>query len=239
MSQSSDGHATVVWLSNSFISTFQLKWKNFEKSRWTVTRQSLKVTRPSTDCQTTFYRRFNRNGKILKKVAERPRDSRQRSSDRRPTVKQLCFDVSTKMAKFEKKSLNGSSQSSDGHATVVWLSNNFISTFKLNWRNFDKSYSTVPRQSSKVTRPSTDCRTTFFRRFNQNGKILRKSRWTVTRQLSDGDATVAWLSNNFILTFQQKWENFEKVAERSRDIRRRSRNRRPTVEQPFSTFQPK
>ena len=38
--------------------TFQAIRKFFEKSRWTVTRQWSEVTRPSADCQTTFFGRF-------------------------------------------------------------------------------------------------------------------------------------------------------------------------------------
>ena len=52
------GHATVGWLSNNVFWTFQAIWENFEKSRWTVTRQWSEVTRPSADCQTTFFGRF-------------------------------------------------------------------------------------------------------------------------------------------------------------------------------------
>ena len=56
-------------------STFQAIRNFFEKSRWTVTRQWSEVTRPSADCQTTYLGRFKRFGEILKKVAERSRDS--------------------------------------------------------------------------------------------------------------------------------------------------------------------
>ena len=89
------GHATVGRLSNNVFWMFQAIWENFEKSRWTVTRQWSEVTRPSADCQTTFFGRFKRFGKILKKVAERSRDSGRRSRDRRPTVKQRFLDVSS------------------------------------------------------------------------------------------------------------------------------------------------
>ena len=75
-------------------------------------REWSEVTRPSADCQTTFHGRFKRFGKILKKVAERSRDSGRRSRDRRPTVKQRFMDVSSDLGKFWKESLNG-------HATVV------------------------------------------------------------------------------------------------------------------------
>ena len=190
------GHATVGRLSNNVFWTFQAIWENFEKSRWTVTRQWLEsrdrpptvkqrfldvssdlgkfwkkslnghatvveVTRPSADCQTTFFGRFKQLGKFLKKVTERSRDSSRRSRDRRPTVKQRFLDVSSDLRKF----------------------------WKSRW--------TVTRQWSEVTRLSADCQTTIFRRFRQFGKILKK------------------------------------VAERSRDSGRRSRDRRPTVKQRF------
>ena len=53
---SPDGHATI-----------KPKWRNFEKSRWTVRQQWLVVTRPLDDCQTTFFRRFKQFGKFWKK----------------------------------------------------------------------------------------------------------------------------------------------------------------------------
>ena len=48
----------------------------------------VEVTRPSADCQTTFFGRFKQLEIFLKKVAERSRDSGRRSRDRRLTVKQ-------------------------------------------------------------------------------------------------------------------------------------------------------
>ena len=60
----------------------------------------VEVTRPSADCQKTFFERFKQFGKILKKVAERSRDSGRRSRDRRPTVKQRFLDVSSDLGKF-------------------------------------------------------------------------------------------------------------------------------------------
>ena len=127
-----------------FFSTFQAIIKFLKKSGWTVTRQWSEVTRPSADCQTTFFGRVKRFGKILKKVAERSRGS------------------------------------GWGHATVGRLSNNVFWTFQAIWKNFEKSRWTVTQQWSKVTRPSADCQTTFFR-FKQLENFL-KSRWTVTRQ---------------------------------------------------------
>ena len=155
------GHVTVCRLSNNVFSTFQAARRNFEKSRWTVMRQWSEVRRPSADCQTTFFGRFKQFGKILKKVAERSRDSGRRSRDRRPTVKQRFW------------------------------------AFQAIRKFLGKSHWTVTRQWSEVTWPSADCQTTFFRRFKQLGEILKK------------------------------------VAERSRDSGRRSRDRRLTFKQRF------
>ena len=83
------GHATVGRLSNNVFWTFQAIWNFFEKSHWTVTRQWSEVTRPSADCQTTFFGRFKQFEIFLKKVTERSRDSGRRSRDRRLTVKHI------------------------------------------------------------------------------------------------------------------------------------------------------
>ena len=48
------GHATVGRLSNNVFWTFQAIWENFEKSRWTVTRQWLR----SRDRRPTVKQRF-------------------------------------------------------------------------------------------------------------------------------------------------------------------------------------
>ena len=150
------GHATVGRLSNNVFWTFQAIMKVFKKSRWTVTRQWSEVTRPSDDCQTTFFGRFKRFGKILKKVAERSRDSGRRSRDRRLTVKQRFLYVSSNLGEFWKKSLNGHATVVGGHATVDWLSNNDLDV-STNQETFCKSHRRVTRQWSVVTRLSADC----------------------------------------------------------------------------------
>ena len=223
------GHATVGRLSNNVFWTFQAIGKIFEKSHWTVTRQWSEVTRPSADCQSTFFGRFKpfgnfeksrwtvtrqwsevtptvgrlsktffgrfkQSGEILKKVAERSRDSGRRSRDRRPTVNQRFLDVSSNWEIFWKKSLNGHATVVGGHATVGRLSINVFWTFQAIWKIFEKSHWTITRQWSEITRPSADCQTTFFVRIKSLGEILKK------------------------------------VAERSRDSGRRSRDRRLTVE---------
>ena len=90
-------------LSNNVFLTFQAIKKFFEKSSSAVTRKWLEGTRPTADSQTTFFRGFKQFGEILKKVTERSRDSGWRSRDRRPTVKQHFFDVSSNWTFFLKK----------------------------------------------------------------------------------------------------------------------------------------
>ena len=51
-SKSRDRWPTVTV--NNVFSKFQAIRKDFEKSRWTVTRQWSEITRPLADCQTTF-----------------------------------------------------------------------------------------------------------------------------------------------------------------------------------------
>ena len=132
-----------------------------EVAEQSIARQSSKVTRPLADCQTTFSWRFNQNGKMLRKVAERSRDSRRmvtRLSAESQTI--LCRRIS-KNGKFKKN---------------CWM---------------------VTRQWLEVTRSSTDSQTTLFWRYSKNSKILKK------------------------------------VAVRSRNSRRRSRDRRLAVKQPY------
>ena len=82
----------------------------------------VEVTRPSADCQTTFFGRFKRFGKILKKVAERSRDSGRRSRDRRSTVKhvfstfQAIWEYSEK--KVAERSRDSGLRSRDRRPTV-------------------------------------------------------------------------------------------------------------------------
>ena len=184
----------------------------------------VEVTRPSADCQTTFFGRFKQLAKFLKKVAERSRDSGRRSRDRRPTVKQRFLDVSSNKKIFWKKSLNGHATVVGGHATVGRLSNNVFWTFQAIWENFEKSRWTVATVI-EVTRPSADCQTTFFGRFKQLAKFFEKSRWTVTRQWSevtrpaDCQRFLDVSSGKIFWTVTRQWL--------------RSRDRRPTVKQRF------
>ena len=124
-------------------------------------RQWSEVTRPSADCQTTFFERFKQFCKILKKITERSRDSGRRSRDRRPTGKQRFLDVSSNFGKFRKKSLNGHATVVGGHATVDWLLNNVFGRFK----QFGKILKKVAERSRDSDRTSRDHRPTVKQRF--------------------------------------------------------------------------
>ena len=172
-------------------------------------------------------------GNILKKVAERSRDSGRRSRDRRPTVKQHFWTFHAIWEKFWKKSLNGHATVDGGHATVGRLSNNVFWTFQAIRNFFEKSRWTVTWQWSEVTRLSADCQTTFFGRFKRFEKYFEKSRWTVTRQWLRSRDRRPTVKTTFFRRFNRFGKILKKVAERSRDSGRRSRDRRPTVKQRF------
>ena len=110
--------------------TFQAIWKNFEKK--SLTGHATVVGGHATVCwlSNNVFERFKQSGQILKKVAERSRDSGRRSRDRRPTVKQRFWTFQAIWKKFEKKSLTGHTTVVGGHATVCWLSNNVFERFK-------------------------------------------------------------------------------------------------------------
>ena len=169
----------------------------------------VEVTRPSADCQTTFFGRFKQLEIFLKKVAERPRDSGRRSRDRRPIVKQRFLDVSSDLRKFWKKSLNGYATVVGGHATVGRLSNNVFWTFQEIWENFEKSRWTVTRQWLR----SRDRRPTVKQRFldvSSNLKMFWKKLLIGHATVVGGHATVDRLSNNVFWTFQAISKIFEK-----------------------------
>ena len=191
------GHATVGWLSNNVFCTFQAIWIFFEKSHWTVTRQWSEVTRPSADCQTTFFGRFKQFEFFLKKVTERSRDSGRRSRDRRPTVKQSFLDVSSNLKFFWKKSLNGHATVVGGHATVGRLSNNVFVRFK----QFEIFLKKVTEWSRDSGRRSRDRRPTVKQRFldvSSNLNFFWKKSLNGHATVVGGHATVGWLSSTYM-----------------------------------------
>ena len=96
----------------------------------------------------------------------------------------------------------------------------------------------VAERSRDSGRRSRDRRPTVKQRFldvsSDLGKFRKKS-LNGHATVVGGHATVGRLSNNDFSTFQAIRNVFlKKVAERSRDSGRRSRDRRPTVKQRFS-----
>ena len=93
------------------------------------------------------------------------------------------------------------------------------------------SRSQKPRKqySRTVKRLFTGFQTNFQRLWRNMERKPLKSHATVV----GGQATVGRLSINVLSTFQAIRNFVEKVAERSRDSGRKSRDRRPTVKQRF------
>ena len=158
-SKSRDRWPTVTV--NNVFSKFQAIRKDFEKSRWTVTRQWSEVTRPLADCQTTFLD-VSSNYETLWKESL---NGHATVAGGHVTVGRLSNNVFGRFkqsGKFLKKvterSRDSGRRSRDRRPTVkqrFW-------TFQAIRNCFEKSHWTVTRQWSEVTRPLTDCQTTFL-----------------------------------------------------------------------------
>ena len=150
-----------------------------ESTSWNFPAKIRKSLRPipSFDMMSKFpgSDHFCRRRYVAKLLAERKKNN---NNNNERDICQLAY------AKLFAKTTG--TNSPDGHATI-----------QPKWRNIKKSRWTVRQQWLVVTRPSADCRTTFFRRFKQFGIFLKK------------------------------------VAERSRDSGRKSRDHRMTVKQRF------
>ena len=183
------GHATVDRLSNNFSRRFKQMGK-IRKSRWTVTRHSSEVTRPSTDCQTTFFHVSS----ISKFFSKKSRNNHATEVGGHATVGQLSNNFLRRFKQFGKisqtKSLNGHATVVGGHATVGWLPNNCISTSQQKWQNFEKSRGTLTRQSSEVPRSSSDSQT---KRSRDSRRGSRDRRQTVKQLYFDVSAKMAKL----------------------------------------------
>ena len=224
-------HATVSWESRDrrptvnttvYLDVSKRFDENFEKSRWTVTRQWLRSRDRRPICQTTFFRRFKRFGKILKKVAERSRDSgwghatvgrlsRHTFFGRFIAIWENCW----------KKSLNGHASwievtrpSADCQTTFFWT---YPKRFGI-WF-WKKSQERSRHSVVEVTRPIGRLSNNVFWTFQA---IRRKiwTRYTVCwgrmswrATVVGGHATLGRLSNNVFWTYQAIWEIFwKKVA---------------------------
>ena len=98
----------------------------------------------------------------------------------------------------------------------------------------------VAERSRDSGRRSRDRRPTVKQRFlnvSSNYKSFREKSLNGHATVVGGHATVGRLLNNVFGRFKQLENFLKKVAERSRDSGRRSRDRRLTVKQRFRTFQ--
>ena len=138
------GHATVGRLSNNVFWTFQAFRKTFEKSRWTVTRQWSEVTRPSADCQTTFFRRFKQLGKIFEKshwtVTRQWSEVTRPSADCQTTFFGRFKQLGNFLKKVAERSRDSGRRSRDRWPTVK---QRFFGRFKQFGKIFEKSRWTV------------------------------------------------------------------------------------------------
>ena len=219
---SPEGHATI-----------QPKWQNFEKSRWTVRQQWLVVTRPLADCQTTFFRRFKPFGKISKKKSL---NGHATVVGGHATVGRLSNNVFWTFKAiwkfFEKSHWTVTRQWSE----VTRPSADCQTAFFVRFKQFEIFLKKVTERSRDSVRRSRDRRPTVKQRFSTFQAIqtnFEESRWRVTWQWSE----VTRLSANCQTTFFRRFKQFrkfsKKVAERSRDSGRMSRDRWPTVKQRF------
>ena len=148
------------------------------------------------------------------------------------TVKQRFFDVSSNSKIFWKKSLNG-------HATVGRRSRDRRMTVKQRFQTFQaiqKNFELSHWRSRDSGRRSRDCWMTVKQRsldVSSNSEIFWKKSLKVTRQWSEVTRPLYDCQTTFFRRFKQFKIFLKKVAERSRDSGRRSRDRRMTVKQRF------
>ena len=190
----------------------------WERGSWTVTLEGSEVTQtwekvPVQDHVMSTFHNKSENC-ILRKVAQRSRDSRRTWRYRRQTVKhlvlrRLCFIIKWEI--FDQKlTLNGHAIVVGDHATVGRLSNDDFSTFQPNsakfWKKSLNGHETVVGGHATVGRLSNNFISTFQAKI---GRIFRKKSLNGRATVVGGHATVGRLSNTFKPTFQQKWWNFE------------------------------
>ena len=114
------GHATVDRLSNNVFSTLQAIWENFQKSRWTVTRQWSEVTRPSVDGHTTIFRRFKTFFKKISNCLKRRKIVVWQSVDGRVTSDHCRVTVQRFFSNFFLIASNVQKTLFDSRPTVAW-----------------------------------------------------------------------------------------------------------------------
>ena len=163
------GHATISRLSKtSFWRSSDLEkfWKMSLNGHATVVGGHATVDRLSNEVFRTF--------QAIRKFFEKSHWTVTRQWSEVTRLSKNVFGRSKQYGKISKKvterSRNSGRRSRVRRPTVkqrLW-------TFQAIWKFFEKCLRTVTRQWSKITRFSADCQKTFFGRFKQFGKILKK-----------------------------------------------------------------
>ena len=133
----------------------------------------VEVTRPSADCRTTLFGRFKQLEKNLKKVAEQSRESGWGHATVGRQSNNVFCTFQAIRENFEKSRWTVTQQwlrSRDRRPTVKQRFLDVSSDLEKFWKKSLNGHATVV----EVTRPSADCQTTFFGRFKQLEKNLKK-----------------------------------------------------------------
>ena len=150
--------------------------ENFWKSHWTVTATVVGGHATVGLLSNNVFRRFKRIGifffkslKVTRQWSEvtRPLD------DCQTTFFWRFKQFENFLKKVAERSRDSGRRSRDRRMTVKQRFLDVSSDSEKFWKKSLK----VTRQWSEVTRLLDDCQTTFFRRFKQFGKILKKSHW--------------------------------------------------------------
>ena len=205
-------------------------WKKSLNGHATV----VEVTRPSADCQTTFFGRFKRFGTIFEK--SRWTVTRQWSEVTRPSAdcQTTFFGRFKRFGKyFEKSRWTITRQWSEVTRPSADCQTTFFGRFKrfgnFFWKKSLNGHATVVGGHATVGRLWNNV----FWTFQAIWGNFEKSRWTVTATVVEVTRPSADCQTTIFRRFKQLEFFLKEVAKRSRDSGRRSRDRRPTVKQRF------
>ena len=154
------------------------------------------------------------------------------SADCQTTIFRRFKQLEIFLKKVAERSRDSGRRSRDRRPTVKQRFLDVSSDLgKFFWKKSLNGHATVVGGHATVGRLSNNV----FWTFQAIRKNFEKKSLNGHATVVGGHATVGRLSNNVFWTFQAIWKIFfKKVAERSRDSGRRSRDRRPTVKQRFS-----
>ena len=168
----------------------------------------VEVTRPSADCQTTFFGRFKTFFKKISNCLKRPKNVVWQSADGRVTS-----------------------------TTVAWPFSDFFQNFPKSLETSKKRCLTVGRRSRDLRPLSRDRSATFFKKFSNCLKRPKNVVWQ-SADGRVTSTIVAWPFSDFFQNFPKSLETSKKrcltVGRRSRDLRPLSRDRSATFFKKFS-----